>query len=60
MGRLRRLMCLKRGRNLRAGQWEVWTEDWFNDQGLYRLRTADFAADSRRNRKSRCFEEVEN
>jgi RNA-directed DNA polymerase len=38
VGRLRRLMCLKRGRNLRAGQWEVWTEDWFNDQGLYRLR----------------------
>lgn len=38
VGRLHRLMRLKRGRNLRAGQSVVWTEDWFNDQGLYRLR----------------------
>ena len=36
--RLRRLMILKRGRNLRAGQTQVWTEDWFNGHGLYRLR----------------------
>jgi RNA-directed DNA polymerase len=36
--RLRRLMVLKRGRNLRAMQWTAWTEDWFNGHGLYRLR----------------------
>jgi RNA-directed DNA polymerase len=28
--RLRRLMILKRGRNLRAGQSQQWTQDWFN------------------------------
>ena len=36
--RLRRLMVKKRGRNLRAGQVLVWTEDWFNGHGLHRLR----------------------
>ena len=36
--RLFRLQVKKRGRNLRAGQAEQWTEDWFNQQGLYRLR----------------------
>ena len=36
--RLHRLMVKKRGRNLRAGQTLVWTEDWFNGQGLHRLR----------------------
>jgi RNA-directed DNA polymerase len=36
--RLTRLMIKKRGRNLRAGQLQVWTEDWFNGHGLYRLR----------------------
>jgi RNA-directed DNA polymerase len=36
--RLRRLMIKKRGRNLRAGQADAWTEDWFNGHGLYRLR----------------------
>jgi RNA-directed DNA polymerase len=36
--RLVRLMCKRRGRNLRAGQVERWTGDWFHDQGLYRLR----------------------
>jgi RNA-directed DNA polymerase len=36
--RLRRLMVKKRGRNLRAGQAQVWTEEWFNGHGLYRLR----------------------
>lgn len=36
--RLRRLMIKKRGRNLRAGQAQAWTEDWFNGHGLYRLR----------------------
>jgi RNA-directed DNA polymerase len=36
--RLRRLMVEKRGRNLRAGQADAWTEDWFSGHGLYRLR----------------------
>ena len=36
--RLFRLMRLKRGRNLRHGQWRAWTEDWFNGHGLHRLR----------------------
>ena len=36
--RLRRLLIRKRGRNLHAGVAGQWTEDWFNDHGLYRLR----------------------
>jgi RNA-directed DNA polymerase len=36
--RLRTLMVSKRGRNLRAGQAQAWTEEWFNGHGLYRLR----------------------
>jgi RNA-directed DNA polymerase len=36
--RLRRLMVKKRGRNLRAGQAQQWTQDWFNGHGLYQLR----------------------
>jgi RNA-directed DNA polymerase len=36
--RLRRLMIKKRGRNLRAGQVQAWTENWFNGHGLHRLR----------------------
>jgi RNA-directed DNA polymerase len=36
--RLFRLQVKKRGRNLRAGQADQWTEGWFNDHGLYRLR----------------------
>jgi RNA-directed DNA polymerase len=36
--RLHRLMVKKRGRNLRAGQAQAWTEEWFNGHGLYRLR----------------------
>jgi RNA-directed DNA polymerase len=36
--RLKRLLIKKRGRNLRAGQAAKWTEDWFNQQGLHRLR----------------------
>ena len=36
--RLFRLMVKKRGRNLHAGVAGQWTEDWFNDHGLYRLR----------------------
>jgi RNA-directed DNA polymerase len=38
VGRLRGLMVKKRGRNLRAGQSWIWTEEWFNGHGLYRLR----------------------
>jgi RNA-directed DNA polymerase len=30
--------CWRRGRNLHAGQAQVWTEEWFNGHGLYRLR----------------------
>jgi RNA-directed DNA polymerase len=36
--RLKRLLIKKRGRNLHAGVANQWTEDWFNDHGLYRLR----------------------
>jgi RNA-directed DNA polymerase len=36
--RLRSLQVKKRGRNLHAGQADQWTEDWFNERGLYRLR----------------------
>ena len=35
--RLKRLMVRKRGRNLRAGQADGWTRQWFEGQGLYRL-----------------------
>jgi len=35
--RLKRLLIKRRGRNLRAGQAERWTESWFHDQGLYKL-----------------------
>jgi RNA-directed DNA polymerase len=35
--RLHRLLVKKRGRNLRAGQAERWTEAWFHDQGLHKL-----------------------
>ena len=36
--RLRRLLIKRKGRNLRAGQAERWTEDWFVSLGLHRLR----------------------
>jgi RNA-directed DNA polymerase len=36
--RLFRLQVKKRGRNLHAGQASQWTEDWFNEKSLYRLR----------------------
>jgi RNA-directed DNA polymerase len=36
--RLRSVLIKKRGRNLHAGVADQWTEDWFNQQGLYRLR----------------------
>ncbi len=35
--RLHRLLVMKRGRNLHAGQAERWTRTWFHDQGLYKL-----------------------
>jgi len=38
VGRLRRFLMKRQGRDLRPGQVEGWTEDWFNGQGLYRLR----------------------
>ena len=36
--RLRRFLLRRHGRNLRAGQAARWTEDWFNELGLHRLR----------------------
>ncbi len=36
--RLFGLMVKKRGRNLRAGQADQWTEEWFNGHRPYRLR----------------------
>jgi RNA-directed DNA polymerase len=36
--RLRRLMRKRYGRNLRPGQWKLWTREWFEAHGLYRLR----------------------
>jgi RNA-directed DNA polymerase len=38
VGRLRRLMRKRYGRNLRPGQWAIWTREWFEAHGLYRLR----------------------
>jgi RNA-directed DNA polymerase len=35
--RLKRLLIKKRGRNLRAGQLDQWTTEWFREQGLHRL-----------------------
>jgi RNA-directed DNA polymerase len=35
--RLKRLQIKKRGRNLRAGQADQWSEAWFTELGLYRL-----------------------
>ena len=36
--RLRRFMIKRKGRNLRAGQGDAWTNDFFVDHGLHRLR----------------------
>lgn len=36
--RLKRLLISRKGRNLRAGEAAVWTEDWFVGLGLHRLR----------------------
>lgn len=38
VGRLRKLLIRRRGRNLTPGQALEWTEDWFNGHGLHRLR----------------------
>jgi len=38
VGRLRGFLVKRHGRNLHAGRADRWTEDWFNDLGLYRLR----------------------
>jgi RNA-directed DNA polymerase len=38
VSRLRRLQVKKRGRNLKPGQARQWTEAWFNELGLHRLR----------------------
>jgi RNA-directed DNA polymerase len=35
--RLKRLLVKKRGRNLRAGQADQWTQEWFEGHGLHRL-----------------------
>jgi RNA-directed DNA polymerase len=35
--RLHRLLVKKRGRNLRAGQADQWTREWFEGHGLHRL-----------------------
>jgi RNA-directed DNA polymerase len=35
--RLRCLLVKKRGRHLRAGQADRWTDAWFHDQGLHQL-----------------------
>lgn len=36
--RLRRFLVKRQGRHLRPGQTGLWTEDWLNGLGLYRLR----------------------
>ncbi len=36
--RLSRWMRKRYGRNLKPGQWTVWTRGWFGAHGLYRLR----------------------
>ena len=36
--RLIHMLIRKRGHNLKPGQVDRWTDDWFKDQGLHRLR----------------------
>jgi RNA-directed DNA polymerase len=36
--RLRGLMIKRHGRNLKPGQWKIWTREWFEAHGVYRLR----------------------
>jgi RNA-directed DNA polymerase len=36
--RLHRFLARRAGRNLKPGQWEQWTPEWYAQQGLYRLR----------------------
>jgi RNA-directed DNA polymerase len=35
--RLTRLLIKQRGRNVRSGQAERWSRNWFHDQGLHQL-----------------------
>jgi hypothetical protein len=37
---LKRLLIKKRGRNLRAGQADQWTEEWMHGLGLHKLSGA--------------------
>lgn len=36
--RLSRWMRKRYGRNLKPGQWQIWTREWFEAHGLHRLR----------------------
>jgi len=36
--RLKRFMCKRKGRHLRAGESDQWTREWFWNHGLHRLR----------------------
>jgi RNA-directed DNA polymerase len=36
--RLRDLLRRRHGRHLRPAHWQTWTREWFETQGLYRLR----------------------
>ncbi len=36
--RFKRLIRKRYGRNLRPHHWKIWTDDWFKEQGLHRLR----------------------
>jgi len=38
VARLHRLMRKRYGRHLRPGQSKLWTREWFEAHGLYRLR----------------------
>jgi RNA-directed DNA polymerase len=38
VARLRRFQMKREGRDLRPGEANRWTEDWFDGLGLYRLR----------------------
>jgi len=36
--RLRKFLIRRHGRDLKPGQWNTWTADWFRELGLHRLR----------------------
>lgn len=54
--RLKRLMIKQRDRNLRAGQTQQWTEDWFNGHGLHHPLPEDCVTMSRRSSLTRVRE----